>query len=138
MMICSLIGLLKASKNILEILSSDAEISCEIDPRFLTENKLDVLVNHGFNRASFGVQDFNEKFKRNAHRIQPFEITKNATDMMRKRGIDSINIDLIYGLPYQTFDSFKETLKLSLELDIDRYAIFNYAHIPWIKNQCVI
>lgn len=114
--------------------SDDAEVSCEIDPRFLTKSQVDVLVDHGFNRISFGVQDFNEKVQREIHRIQPYEITKNAVDMAREKGINSINMDLIYGLPYQTLESFKETLELSLSLNTDRYAIFNYAHVPWIKK----
>ena len=68
------------------------------------------------------------------HRIQPFDITQNAMKMAKKYGIKSVNIDLIYGLPLQTFDSFKKTLELSLKLDTDRYAIFNYAHVPWVKK----
>lgn len=112
----------------------NAEISCEIDPRFLNEDQLKVMTSHGFNRISYGVQDFDEKVQKEIHRIQPFEITQNAVKMARSYGIKSINIDLIYGLPYQTFESFKKTLELSLKLDTDRYAIFNYAHVPWVKK----
>ncbi|PSM52035.1 oxygen-independent coproporphyrinogen III oxidase [Campylobacter blaseri] len=115
-------------------ISSDAEISCEIDPRFLNEEQLQVLTSNGFNRISYGVQDFNEKVQKVIHRIQPYEITKNAIDMAREKGIKSINMDLIYGLPYQTLDTFKKTLELALSLDPDRFAVFNYAHVPWIKK----
>ena len=68
------------------------------------------------------------------HRIQPFATTMNAINLARKYGVKSVNIDLIYGLPLQTFDSFKKTLELSLKLDTNRYAIFNYAHVPWVKK----
>jgi oxygen-independent coproporphyrinogen-3 oxidase len=114
--------------------SNEAEISCEIDPRFLTKEQLDVLIAGGFNRISYGVQDFNEKVQKEIHRIQPYEITKRAVDMARSAGINSINMDLIYGLPYQTLETFKETLKLALTLDPDRFAVFNYAHVPWMKK----
>lgn len=111
-----------------------AEISCEIDPRFLTADQLDVLVSHGFNRISYGVQDFDEKVQKEVHRIQPYEITQNAVNLARLKGIKSINMDLIYGLPYQNLQSFKDTLSKALTLDPDRFAIFNYAHVPWIKK----
>ena len=114
--------------------SPEAEISCEIDPRFLTSEQLDVLISHGFNRVSYGVQDFDERVQKEIHRIQPYEITKNAVDMARAKGINSINMDLIYGLPYQTLDSFKATLDKALTLSPDRLAVFNYAHVPWIKK----
>ena len=130
----SLDRLITSIKKYFKNFSDDAEISCEIDPRFLTEEQSDVLIKHGFNRISFGVQDFNEKVQKEIHRIQSFELTKNAIDMVRKKGINSVNIDLIYGLPYQNLETFKETLRLSLELNPDRYAIFNYAHVPWIKK----
>ncbi|CAD7287786.1 Oxygen-independent coproporphyrinogen III oxidase [Campylobacter majalis] len=112
----------------------DAEISCEIDPRFLNEEQIQVLTSHGFNRISYGVQDFNDKVQTEIHRIQPYEVTKNAVDLARKYGINSINMDLIYGLPYQTLKSFKDTLDKALTLDPDRLAVFNYAHVPWIKK----
>lgn len=129
-----LVRIIKSIKSHFKNFSADAEISCEIDPRFLTDKQLDVLIGHGFNRVSFGVQDFNEKVQKAIHRIQPYEITKNAVDMARARGIYSINMDLIYGLPFQTVESFKQTLKQALTLDVDRFAIFNYAHVPWIKK----
>ena len=114
--------------------TSDAEISCEIDPRFFTEGHMEVLKNGGFNRVSFGIQDFDERVQKEIHRIQPYEITKNAIKIARNAGIKSINTDLIYGLPYQSFESFKTTLETAVSLDPDRFAIFNYAHVPWIKK----
>lgn len=126
--------LIKSIKRHFKNWSDDAEISCEIDPRFLNEEQLDVLTTHGFNRVSFGVQDFDEKVQKEIHRIQPFEMTKNAVDMARAKGIISVNTDLIYGLPFQSLESFKNTLDLGLKLNPDRFAVFNYAHVPWIKK----
>ncbi|WP_457596695.1 oxygen-independent coproporphyrinogen III oxidase [Hydrogenimonas sp.] len=114
--------------------AKDAEVSCEIDPRFFDEAQMKVLQKHGFNRISFGVQDFDEKVQQAVHRIQPYEITKAAVELARRYGIESVNIDLIYGLPYQTLESFKKTLELAHSLDPDRLAVFNYAHVPWLKK----
>ncbi len=114
--------------------SSDAEISCEIDPRFFNEEQMQVFQKHGFNRISFGVQDFDPKVQQEIHRIQPYELTKAAVDLARRYGIKSINTDLIYGLPYQSFESFQKTLELAFSLNPDRLAIFNYAHVPWLKK----
>ncbi len=114
--------------------SKDAEISCEIDPRFFTQGHMDVLKEGGFNRISFGVQDFDPKVQEAVHRIQPFDVTKHAIDIARAAGIKSVNVDLIYGLPYQTFETFKKTLHIARELDADRFAVFNYAHVPWLKK----
>jgi len=121
-------------KNKFKNFSKNAEISCEIDPRYLTQAQLDVLIENGFNRISFGVQDFNHKVQEAVHRIQPYEVTQNTVNMARKADITSINMDLIYGLPYQTLDTFKDTLKKALTLNPDRFAIFNYAHVPWMKK----
>ncbi|NPA74207.1 MAG: oxygen-independent coproporphyrinogen III oxidase [Epsilonproteobacteria bacterium] len=114
--------------------AKDAEISCEIDPRFLTKKQLDVLIEGGFNRISFGVQDFNPKVQEAVHRIQPYEVTENTVKMARNADIKSINMDLIYGLPYQNLETFSETLEKALTLNPDRFAIFNYAHVPWMKK----
>ena len=114
--------------------ASDAEISCEIDPRFFNDEQMAVFKQYGFNRISFGVQDFDERVQKEIHRIQPFEITQNAVNLARNNGIESINTDLIYGLPYQDLKSFSNTLKMALNLDPDRFAVFNYAHVPWIKK----
>ncbi|MDD5372005.1 MAG: oxygen-independent coproporphyrinogen III oxidase [Sulfurimonas sp.] len=112
----------------------DAEISCEIDPRHINEDQMRVLSQNGFNRVSFGLQDFNEKVQTAVHRIQPYAITKEAMDLARKYGMHSVNVDLIYGLPFQNLETFKETLELALTLNPDRFAVFNYAHVPWMKK----
>lgn len=114
--------------------SKDAEISCEIDPRFFNEEQMQVFAKHGFNRISFGVQDFDEKVQEAVHRVQSYEVTKASVDLARKYGVESINIDLIYGLPYQTFEGFQKTLQMTQTLDPDRLAVFNYAHVPWMKK----
>jgi len=114
--------------------TKDAEVSCEIDPRFFNEEQMKVLQKHGFKRISFGVQDFEPIVQRTVHRIQPCDITKDAVELARKYGVESINIDLIYGLPYQTLESFKNTLEMAHSLDPDRLAVFNYAHVPWLKK----
>ena len=114
--------------------SKDAEISCEIDPRFFNEEQMKVFQKHGFNRISFGVQDLDEKVQKEIHRVQPLELTQKAVDLARKYGIHSINTDFIYGLPYQTLETFKSTLELSTQLNPDRVAVFNYAHVPWLMK----
>jgi len=113
---------------------NDAEVSCEIDPRHITEEQMKVMSDAGFNRVSFGIQDFNEKVQVAIHRVQPYDETKYAMDLARKYNMISVNVDLIYGLPYQSLETFKETLELSLTLDPDRFAVFNYAHVPWMKK----
>ncbi len=111
-----------------------AEISCEIDPRHIDEAQMKIMHEAGFNRVSFGIQDFNEKVQIAVHRVQPYNVTKDAMDLARKYKMVSVNVDLIYGLPYQTLETFKETLELSLSLNPDRFAVFNYAHVPWMKK----
>lgn len=121
-------------KSVFRNFAKDAEISCEIDPRFLNEEQADVLTKNGFNRISFGVQDFDERVQKEIHRIQPFELTQNALKLVRDRGIKSVNMDLIYGLPFQSLQSFAKTLEKAMLLNPDRLAIFNYAHVPWLKK----
>ena len=111
----------------------DIEASVEVDPRRLTREHLVALREIGFNRASMGVQDFNPQVQEAVHRIQPREMTQQAMDWMRELGYGSINLDLIYGLPFQTPQSFNETLDTVLEMKPDRLAVFSYAHVPWIK-----
>jgi oxygen-independent coproporphyrinogen-3 oxidase len=111
----------------------DIEASVEVDPRRLTREHMVALREIGFNRASMGVQDFNPKVQEAIHRIQPREMTQQAMDWMRELGYNSINLDLIYGLPFQTPQSFNETLDIVLTMKPDRLAVFSYAHVPWIK-----
>ena len=111
----------------------DIEASVEVDPRRLTRDHMVALREIGFNRASMGVQDFNPKVQEAIHRIQPRAMTQDAIDWMRELGYGSINLDLIYGLPFQTPESFNETLDTVLEMKPDRLAVFSYAHVPWVK-----
>ncbi|MRI58791.1 MAG: oxygen-independent coproporphyrinogen III oxidase [Epsilonproteobacteria bacterium] len=126
--------IIAAIKEVFPNWSDEAEVSCEIDPRFLSEEHMKVLSEGGFNRVSFGVQDFDPRVQQAVHRIQTFEETKRAVELARKYGMQSVNIDLIYGLPFQTLESFQKTLELTLQLDPDRLAVFNYAHVPWLKK----
>ncbi len=112
----------------------DAEIGVEIDPRGLTDAHLDALRDVGFNRASMGVQDFEPKVQETINRLQSEELTRWAFQGLRARGFDSINLDLIYGLPFQTVDSFSRTLDRIIDVSPDRLAVFNYAHVPWMKK----
>ena len=111
----------------------DLEASVEVDPRRLTRDHLVALREIGFNRASMGVQDFNPAVQEAVHRIQPRELTEQALNWMRELGFGSVNLDLIYGLPHQTAESFNQTLDIVLALKPDRLAVFSYAHVPWIK-----
>ncbi len=113
----------------------DAEIGIEIDPRVTGEDQLRVLRRLGFNRISMGIQDFNPEVQKRVHRIQPYDQTKAIFDLCRSLGFESINIDLIYGLPLQTPKSFLETVDKVIGLDPDRIAMFSYAHVPWLKKQ---
>ncbi|TQR61312.1 oxygen-independent coproporphyrinogen III oxidase [Campylobacter troglodytis] len=126
--------LIEKIKSIFVNFDKKAELSCEIDPRFLNEEQTKVLTENGFNRVSFGVQDFDERVQKEIHRIQSFELTQEAVNLVRTYGIKSVNMDLIYGLPLQSLKSFENTLKKGLELDPDRFAIFSYAHVPWLKK----
>jgi oxygen-independent coproporphyrinogen III oxidase len=106
------------------------EQSIEIDPRYLPLGYFDGLRRLGFNRVSFGVQDFDEPVQALIHRHQSFEQTRFAVAEARESGIESISFDLVYGLPIQSRETFSRTLERVLHLDPDRIALFNYAHIP--------
>ena len=110
------------------------EKAIEIDPRFITTESLDNLKQLGFNRLSFGIQDFNKKVQESIHRIQDFKDFKILFDHARQIGFSSINCDLIYGLPYQTPTRFKETIEKVIDLKPDRIALYSYAHVPWIHS----
>ncbi len=114
--------------------SNDAEISCEVDPRYFTQEHMDVLKEGGFNRLSFGVQDIDSQVQKTIHRVQPYETTLNVMNIARNAGIKSINIDLIYGLPHQTAQTFHNTIEQVIKLNPDRLAVFNYAHVPWLMK----
>lgn len=113
--------------------ADEAEIGCEMDPRELTRDHIVALRETGFNRASIGVQDFNPTVQKAINRINPPDMLREVVGWIREEGFQSLNLDLIYGLPHQTRDSFMETLDIILELNPDRLAVFNYAHVPWMK-----
>ena len=113
--------------------AADIEAGVEIDPRGLTKDRMEAFRESGFNRVSMGVQDFNPDVQRAVNRIQSEEITRDAVEWSRGLGFQSINIDLIYGLPYQTVDQFAGTVDRVIALSPDRLAVFNYAHVPWLK-----
>jgi oxygen-independent coproporphyrinogen-3 oxidase len=113
----------------------DAEIGIEVDPRVTSRAQLESLRRLGFNRLSMGIQDFEPKVQETIHRVQPYEMTRDLILASREIGFQSINIDLIYGLPYQTADSFRATIDQALTLLPDRVAMFSYAHVPWLKKQ---
>lgn len=110
----------------------DVEFSVEIDPRRCTEEQIIALSEMGVNRASLGVQDTNDDVQQAIHRIQPFEQTKMVTGQLRSHGIADINFDLIYGLPRQSVDTFRQTIADVNMLNPDRLAIYSYAHMPGI------
>lgn len=126
--------IIKNIRNVFSNFEPNAEIACEIDPRFFDEAQMSVLKDYGFNRLSFGIQDFDGAVQGKIHRIQPFDIVQSAVNLAYKYGITNINFDLIYGLPLQKLATFKETLRQVISLKPTRLAIFNYAHIPWIKK----
>jgi len=113
----------------------DAEIGIEVDPRVTTRAHLETVRRMGFNRLSMGIQDFKEDVQKAVHRVQPYEITRDIIASARQLGFDSINVDLIYGLPYQTAESFAHTVDQIVDLSPDRIAMFSYAHVPWLKKQ---
>ena len=106
------------------------EYSIELDPREVTASSIDLLRKLGFNRISLGVQDFNPKVQQAVNRIQSYNETRDVIHAARKNNFHSISLDLIYGLPFQTIESFNETVDKVLELEPDRLSVFNYAHLP--------
>ena len=118
----------RAHFNLLE--DDSGEYSIEIDPREATAETVRLLRALGFNRMSLGVQDFNPKVQKAINRIQSEEETFTVLHAAREAGFKSVNVDLIYGLPYQTQDSFLETLDKLLAVAPDRFSVFNYAHLP--------
>lgn len=116
------------------LFESDAEISIEIDPNDMDEARYDALADIGITRVSLGVQDFAEPVQEAINRMQSFEQTKAVVDAMRARGVHSTNLDLLYGLPYQTEASVADTVAQCLTLGPDRIALFGYAHVPWMKK----
>ncbi len=112
----------------------EAEIAIEMDPRTFSAEKAQALAAMGFNRGSFGVQDFNPKVQALVNRIQPYDMVAQCVADLRAAGIRNVNFDLMYGLPGQTVDSVVETARMAAGLEPDRIAVFGYAHVPWFKK----
>lgn len=114
--------------------NADIEFSIEIDPNDMTDDRYDAFAAAGVTRISVGVQDFNPMVQTAINRIQTFEQTKAVVDGMRQRGVTSVNLDVLYGLPHQTVASVEATVDQVLAMDPDRLALFGYAHVPWMKT----
>jgi oxygen-independent coproporphyrinogen-3 oxidase len=114
---------------------ADAEVSIEVDPRVTGEDHLEALAECGFNRISMGVQDFDPRVQEAVHRIQTPKQTGQLVAAARDAGFESVNFDLIYGLPYQTVESFERTLDHVFAIGPDRIALYSYAHVTWLAKQ---
>lgn len=114
--------------------SPRAQVSIEIDPNDLDDGRYDAMAAFGLTRASIGVQDFEPKVQKAINRLQSFEQTRRVVEAMRERGVGSVNVDALYGLPFQTLETLGRTMGQMLELDPDRVALFGYAHVPWMKK----
>ena len=112
-----------------------AEFSVEIDPNEIDEARLDALAASGMNRASIGVQDFDPEIQKTIGREQSYDLTKRVADMIRSRGIRSLNADILYGLPHQTKAKIAESVQKLLTLSPDRVALYGYAHVPWMSRR---
>ena len=112
----------------------DCDIAVEIDPRGMDEARLDALAAAGLTRASIGVQDFDPIVQKAINRFQSFEETSGVVEGLRKRGVTSLNVDLLYGLPHQSPAIMLRSLDQVLLLKPDRLALFGYAHVPWMKK----
>ncbi|TCP60751.1 oxygen-independent coproporphyrinogen-3 oxidase [Rhodovulum bhavnagarense] len=113
----------------------DGEFSVEIDPNEIDAARLDVLAAAGMNRASIGIQDFDPQIQSVIGRIQSYDITREAVDMIRERGIDSLNADILYGLPHQSNERIAESVQKLLSLSPNRVALYGYAHVPWMSRR---
>jgi len=113
----------------------DAVFAVEIDPRDMTEARLDALSGAGMTRASIGVQDFDLAVQKAIGRMQGHELTRDVMLGLRDRGVDSVNVDFLYGLPHQTQASLARTIEQVLALRPDRLALFGYAHVPWMAKR---
>jgi oxygen-independent coproporphyrinogen-3 oxidase len=124
--LCEMLAMLRRSFTF----AAGGEYSIEIDPRTVDESRLDTLARLGFNRLSFGVQDFDPAVQKAVHRVQPAEQVFGLVETARAKGFESINVDLIYGLPRQSPESFDRTLEQVNALRPDRIALYGYAHLP--------
>lgn len=116
------------------VTADDLEFSIEIDPNDMSPDRFDAFAAAGVTRISVGVQDFDPKVQTAINRIQSFEDTKAVVGGMRARGVTSVNLDVLYGLPHQTMETLERTVDLALAMRPDRIALFGYAHVPWMKT----
>lgn len=116
-------------------LAKGGEFSVEIDPNEIDAGRLDALVASGMNRASIGVQDFDPEIQKTIGREQSYELTKQVADMIRDRGVASLNADILYGLPHQTNIRIADSVQKLLSLSPDRVALYGYAHVPWMSRR---
>ncbi|MDO5633141.1 MAG: oxygen-independent coproporphyrinogen III oxidase [Paracoccus sp. (in: a-proteobacteria)] len=119
-------------------LDEGAEFSVEIDPNEIDEARMDALAESGLTRASIGVQDFDPLIQKTIGREQSFELTAKAVDMIRARGITSLNADILFGLPHQDKRRISDTVQKLLALNPDRVALYGYAHVPWMSKRQVM
>lgn len=124
---------MKAFRSVFTFLP-EAELGLELHPGVTTREHLEVLAAEGFTRVSMGVQDFDPVVQKAVNRIQPYEVTKQVIDWARELGFVSVNVDLMYGLPYQSVASFEPTLEKVRTLRPERLALFHYAHVPWLRK----
>jgi oxygen-independent coproporphyrinogen-3 oxidase len=115
-------------------IAADAEIGCEMDPRELSREHICALRSSGFNRVSLGVQDLDDKVQHAVNRVQPEDLIREVYRWVKEEGFASVNFDLMIGLPHQTPHSFEKTLDKVIAMAPDRFAVFNYAHVPWMKK----
>tara|TARA_R110002124_G_scaffold95963_4_gene240258 strand:- start:1322 stop:2683 length:1362 start_codon:yes stop_codon:yes gene_type:complete len=116
-------------------LGTDAEFSVEIDPNEIDGARLDALAEMGMNRASIGVQDFDPEIQATIGRDQSYEVTRAAVEAIRARGVNSLNADILFGLPHQTRSRMSDSVQKLLSLAPDRVALYGYAHVPWIARR---
>ncbi len=116
-------------------MAPNGEFSVEIDPNEIDAARLDALAAAGMNRASIGVQDFDDRIQQTIGRIQSFDITRDAVLAIRERGVTSLNADILFGLPHQSRARITESVQKLLSLSPDRVALYGYAHVPWMAKR---
>lgn len=116
-------------------LAENGEFSVEVDPNEVDQSRIDALAAAGMTRASIGVQDFDDEIQTTIGRLQSFDVTRNAADMLRAAGVGSLNTDILFGLPHQTTEKIAASVQKLLTLSPDRVALYGYAHVPWMARR---
>jgi len=131
-------SLAKTTRNAIPF-AENSEFSVEVDPNEIDEARIDALAEAGMNRASIGVQDFDPEIQQIIGRLQSYEVTRDAVEGLRARGIHSLNADILFGLPHQSQARITDSVQMLLSLSPDRVALYGYAHVPWMaKRQSMI